>query len=201
MNLPAVNSLNPWACTWFLIGTFTLAGLAHTLWLKTAASARWAVPLDGGATFRGRRLFGGNKTFRGFLVMVPAAGVAFGLVARVVQAIRGDLTLVGLWGLSPPAYSLLGLWAGLGFMAGELPNSFLKRQLGVAPGAAPSHPLLRPLCFLLDRIDSILGMLAALSLFVATPWRVWAGMLLVGPGIHWLFSVVLFRLRVKARPA
>jgi hypothetical protein len=44
-------------------------------------------------------------------------------------------------------------------------------------------------------------MLAAVSLFVATPWRIWAGVLLIGPGIHWLFSVLLFRLRVKTRPA
>jgi hypothetical protein len=28
----------------------------------------------------------------------------------------------------------LGVCAGFGFMAGELPNSFVKRQLGIRPG-------------------------------------------------------------------
>jgi hypothetical protein len=92
-------------------------------------------PLDFGARFRGRRLFGDNKTIRGALVMCAGAIVA--------------ALLLSLW----PAYwhalpddaqqaspALLGFLVGLGVVIGELPNSFAKRQLGVAPGRRASGP-------------------------------------------------------------
>jgi hypothetical protein len=55
--------------------------------------------------------------------------------------------------------------------------------------------------FVIDRADSGLGMLTALSLAVPTPWQTWALVLLAGWAVHWSFSLVLFYLRVKPRPA
>ncbi|HUJ25422.1 MAG TPA: hypothetical protein VLW85_05355 [Myxococcales bacterium] len=49
----------------------------------------------------------------------------------------------GLWVIAP----VLGGYLGFGFVGGELPNSFLKRQLDVAPGGrrrAPGHQRRRP---------------------------------------------------------
>jgi hypothetical protein len=86
-------------------------------------------------------------------------------------------------------------------MAGELPNSFFKRQLGIAPGAAPKSALGRPLCFVIDRLDSIAGATLALALVLPVPLATCVAILLVGPGVHWLFSVLLYRLGIKARPA
>jgi hypothetical protein len=85
-------------------------------------------------------------------------------------------------------------------MLGELPNSFVKRQLGIAPGAAPKHGgAAAVIAFAADRLDSTIGVLVAVSLTVPTPWMTWAWVLLLGPGIHLGFSVLLFRLGVKAR--
>jgi CDP-2,3-bis-(O-geranylgeranyl)-sn-glycerol synthase len=190
---------DPLACAAFLVAAFSLAGVAQTLWLKSPLSRRFAVPIDGGRRFRGRRLFGENKTLRGFVVMVPATGAAFFALAGLLAG--GTAGPGGPWELSPAAYGLVGVCAGLGFMAGELPNSFLKRQLGIPPGAAAFGPVARPLFFMLDRLDSIAGMLLVLGLLVATPWQTWLYLALVGPGIHWFFSLVLFALGVKARPA
>jgi hypothetical protein len=186
------------ACALFLMATFVLAGCAQVAWLASPWSRRFAVPLDGGLMFRGRRLFGANKTLRGLMVMVPATGAAFVLVARWMG---GDAPeSVGLWPLSPPQYGLVGAWAGLGFMLGELPNSFVKRQLDIAPGerAAGAAALWQ---FAVDRADSCLGMLCALSVAVPVPWRTWVLVLVIGWAVHWSFSLVLFVLRVKPRPA
>ena len=87
------------------------------------------MPVDGGPTFRGRRLFGDNKTLRGALFMTGGPTVAAGRPAprawyrrRLPREIaEADPLLVG---------ALLGL----GVFAGELPNSFLKRQLDIPPG-------------------------------------------------------------------
>ena len=192
-----MSALDPLACGWFLLFAFVLAGTAQTAWFASPASGRFAQPLDGGVSLRGRRLFGENKTRRGFIVMVPASAASFALLALLA----GHPATLGLWPLSIPGYALAGAIAGFGFMLGELPNSFVKRQLDIAPGGAPRGSLASVWQFAVDRLDSGIGMLLALSCFVAVPWRTVAVVLIVGPFIHWTFSVVMFRLGLKPRPA
>ena len=183
----------------FLIWAFVLAGGAQVAWLTSPWSRKFAVPIDAGRTFRGKRVFGENKTLRGFVIMVPAAALAFPLVAYSLSF--GAPGAAGLWPLTPSGYAALGAWAGLGFMLGELPNSFVKRQLGIAPGEAALSRRTWSGQLIADRLDSGIGMLTAVSLAVPTTWRTWAIVLVTGPTLHWLFSVVLFRAGVKARPA
>lgn len=192
-----MTSLNPAACALFLLTAFTLAGIAQTAWFAAPASRAFTRPLDGGRRFRNRPVFGANKTTRGFVVMVPAGAVAFALLA----AATGDPRRAGLWPLPPATYLLLGAWAAFGFMVGELPNSFVKRQLNIAAGDASGSRAGAIVQFVIDRLDSGIGMLAAVSLAVPTPALVWLYVLLLGPAIHWLFSVVLFRLGLKQRAA
>jgi hypothetical protein len=91
-----VTALNPVACGWFLLLAFVIAGTAQTAWFASPASRRFAQPLDAGLTLRGRRLFGENKTRRGFLVMLPASAAGFALLA----ILAGDPAALGLWPLS-----------------------------------------------------------------------------------------------------
>jgi CDP-2,3-bis-(O-geranylgeranyl)-sn-glycerol synthase len=193
-----MQTVDPLACAMFLIVAFVIVGVAQTAWFTTEWSRAMAFPVDGGLTLRGRRLFGDNKTLRGFVIMIPASAIAF--VAVAVAGASGSPAAAGLWNLTPLGYAALGAWAGFGFMAGELPNSLLKRQLGIEPGRA-----VRGLAFVYqfigDRLDSGIGMLTAVSLAVPTPWRVWAFVLVLGPAIHWAFSVVMFRLGIKPRAA
>jgi len=184
----------------FIIVALTLAGLAHSAWLGSRWSKALSIPLDGGARFRGRRLFGDNKTVRGFVVMIPAASISFALLFACVSLFSPGLT-GNLWQMSTRDYAILGAWAGLGFMAGELPNSFVKRQLDIEPGQAPHNRLAALGSFVVDRIDSIVGMLIAVTLAAPTPWLTWLFVLLIGPGIHLAFSVLLYRLGVKERAA
>jgi hypothetical protein len=188
-------AVDPVACGVFVLLAFTLAGFAQTAWFASHTSRAFEVPLDGGLYVRGRRLFGMNKTFRGFVVMVPAAGAAFGLLAAVAPP---DL---GIWDLPSASFVALGALAGFGFMAGELPNSFVKRQLDIVPGDTARGAIGRVVQFVADRLDSGIGMLGALSLAVPMTWQTWAVVLIAGPAIHWTFSLLMFRLGLKARPA
>jgi hypothetical protein len=190
---------DPLAEALLLIWAFVLAGVAQVSWFASRWSRRFAVPIDGGLTFRGKRVFGENKTLKGFVMMVPAAALAFPVVAYSMSF--GAPSAAGLWPLTPFGYAALGAWAGLGFMLGELPNSFVKRQLGIAPGEASRNPRNWTGQFVVDRLDSGIGMLTAVSLAVPTPWRTWAIVLVTGPALHWLFSVVMFHTGTKARPA
>lgn len=127
--------------------------------------------------------------------MVPAAAAAFALLGAIVPP------SAGLWNLSTGWFAVLGATAGFGFMAGELPNSFVKRQLDIVPGAAPFKRISSAIQSVADRLDSGIGMLLAMTALVPMPWQTWAVVLLIGPGIHWAFSVVMFHLGLKARPA
>jgi len=191
-----MSPTDPIACGLFLLLAFVLAGVVQTAWFRMGRSASLAIPLDGGLTWRGRRLFGANKTLRGFVVMVPATAAAFAMLAAMAGA--GS---TGLWPLSAAAYAALGAWAAIGFMAGELPNSFVKRQLDIAPGCAPLGRWRAAVHFAIDRVDSGIGMLAAIGVVVPVPLATWLVVLMVGPVIHWSFSVAMFHLGIKTRAA
>jgi CDP-diglyceride synthetase len=130
-----------------VVGAYLLHGpvLRFDLW---SALRR---PLDGGVTVRGRRLFGDNKTWRGALVML----------AGVVGASVALSSWPGCWGLLPEAVRRAGPWEyglllGLGVVVGELPNSFLKRKLDIAPGAQ-RRSFGGVLFSLIDQGDFVLG--------------------------------------------
>src|SRR5262245_38869348 len=186
-----VNDPDSLLCAAFLLAAFIPSGCLHTIWLKSSCSSRLAIPLDFGMKFRGRRLFGDNKMVRGFIVLVPAGAVSF---------LALSIFFSGPWPVSQLQYAGLGALAAFGFMLGELPNSFVKRQLDIPPGCMPMNAAARLTCFVIDRIDSILGMLVVLRLLVPVPWLTWIVVLGVGACVHASFSVAMFYLRIKTRP-
>lgn len=182
----------------FLILALAATGVVHVWWLRWATADLLMRPLDFGLTFRGRRVFGDNKRLRGVLLMPVVAALAFAGLGAMRQDLP-DLLSLGMWELSGGRYALLGAAAGCAFMLAELPNSFLKRQLGVAPGGSPDRGWARLICPLLDRVDSSLGVLIVVSLLVPTSAAAWAWVLLLGPLLHALFSASLWWLGVKDR--
>lgn len=112
-----------------LLASSAIAGVVQRFDLV----ARLRRPIDGGRTFRGRRVFGDSKTWRGVVVAVVGC-VATAAVQKYVVAERaGSLALVDYRGAS---VVLFGAAMGGGAALGELPNSFVKRRLGIAPGKA-----------------------------------------------------------------
>jgi len=186
-------------CSIFALLALALAGVAQTLWLKSTISTCFAVAIDGERLLRGRRLLGDNKTWRGFVLMVPAVGVSFLVARAIVFTVHGGRD--PLWPISTSAYFLLSAWVGLGFMLGELPNSFVKRQLDIAPGSPPAHRWGQRICFVIDQLDSVLGGLLALALVVPVPAATWVHLIVAGPIVHWGFNVVFFWIGLKTRAA
>jgi CDP-diglyceride synthetase len=115
---------------------------------------RWARrPIDGGREFRGRRVFGDHKTWRGVLVAVVSAAAFAGLQGHVVGDATGSLGVVD-WREVPPV--AFGALMGLGAMLGELPNSFVKRRVGIAPGKTTSGGW-SVLFYVWDQVDLVFG--------------------------------------------
>ena len=188
----------PLSSALFLILAVGLAGVAHVAWLRSAWSLPFAFALDGGLRLRGHRLFGDNKTLRGLMMMPLATSATFALFAFYRDRLPAWLS-AGIWDVSTAHMAWVGLVCGLAFMLAELPNSMFKRQLGISPGDAPTAMPLRWLCLLIDRSDSTLGVLIALSIMLPLHPLAWLWTLLFGSGLHWLFSIWLYRLKLKKR--
>jgi CDP-diglyceride synthetase len=108
-------------------------------------------PLDGGATFRGRRVFGDNKTWRGVVGAWVGCVASVALQKYVIADWAGDLAVIDYESVSLFA---LGTVFTVGAVVGELPNSFVKRQIGIAPGGRPTG-LLVPVFYTWDQIDAL----------------------------------------------
>ncbi|WP_257265003.1 CDP-alcohol phosphatidyltransferase family protein [Endozoicomonas sp. ONNA2] len=97
----------------------------------------------------GHRAFGANKTWRG-LVVVPLL-TAFG--ACLLYPLEWLLGATSPFSGQP--LWLSGTLAGLGYVLAELPNSRVKRRLGIAAGELPTQG--RVIAIAADQLDSAIG--------------------------------------------
>ena len=97
--------------------------------------------------------------------MVPAVGGVFALLSASRPYMPVEWT-TGLWKVSVLEFTLIGFAVGFGFMLAELPNSFVKRQLGIEPGSLPQNAWTKPVWFAVDQVDSVVGGMLMLSLLV-----------------------------------
>jgi CDP-diglyceride synthetase len=144
-----------------------VAGLGQVMVLKTGLLPGLAAPLDLGLRWRGKELLGPRKTWRGVIIMTTLSA----LVARVqAEAARRSPRLRPY---SPFDYErvspwLLGVALGLGYCLAELPNSFIKRRLGIAPaGTSERWAWLQ---YIVDQSDSVAGCMVALRFFYRPSW-------------------------------
>ncbi|MGH7496646.1 MAG: CDP-archaeol synthase [bacterium] len=142
-----------------------LGGLAfHGFCMKFKWLSFLGRPIDGGRTFRGRQLFGPNKTYRGIIAVGFGTAVGCGIQATVLHRLSTVRNLEMI------DYSYIN-WLAFGFILGvaamvsEMPNSFVKRQLGIAPGAA-GNGAVGMLFYIIDQIDLLLGVWLVLSFVV-----------------------------------
>jgi CDP-2,3-bis-(O-geranylgeranyl)-sn-glycerol synthase len=132
-------------------------------------------PMDFGKNFLdGNRVFGKNKTFRGFFFGL-AVGVAVGLV---------ECALFGY----PFLFSVL---TPLGALLGDLAAAFLKRRLGIAPGG---------LLPIIDQVDFVVGALLFSLPLAIVSWELAAAVIIITPPIHLLTNYVAYKLKLKKNP-
>jgi CDP-2,3-bis-(O-geranylgeranyl)-sn-glycerol synthase len=165
-----------------LIGGAACAGWVMAgqrwLWLKR--------PIDGGATFHGRRLFGDNKTWRGLACSWVGSVATVALQKYVLNGHAGSVAV-----LDYRADGALGLGTAfaVGAIIGELPNSFLKRQSGIDPGGRPRGARV-PVFYVLDQVDVLLGVWPLLLLWLTPSASLVAASFAVVFVVHQIVSVL-----------
>jgi len=132
-------------------------------------------PMDFGKNFfDGKRVFGNNKTYRGFFFGL-AVGIAVGLVESF------------LFGY-PLLFSVL---SPLGALLGDLAAAFLKRRLGIAPGG---------LFPVVDQVDFVVGALLFSLPLAIVSWEIAVTVLIITPPIHLVTNFVAYKLGLKKNP-
>lgn len=179
----------------FALWFFAPAGLANA---APVFAARFNVlkpfdkPLDAGASFRDRRIFGDHKTWRGLL-----AGAFVGLLAGFLQFLLVNFAwepgflnyLVDYQnGLTT---ILLGGMLGVGALLGDAIKSFFKRQVNITSGKS---------WFPFDQLDYIVGALALSLPFVQLRATDYAYIFLLWFGLHVVIVYIGWRLKWRKNP-
>ena len=142
-----------------------LIGLAlHGFCIKFNSLAFLCLPIDRGRKFRGKRIFGDNKTYRGVVVVGLGTAIGFGLQSLFLRQIA-SIRSVELFNYSFFKAVALGLAVGVAAMLSELPNSFIKRQFEIAPGTA-ARGWKALIFYVYDQIDFLLGAWLVLAVVV-----------------------------------
>jgi hypothetical protein len=142
-----------------------LVGLAlHGFSIKYDILAFLCRPIDRGRKFRGRRIFGENKTYRGVVVVSLGTAIGFGLQSLLFHRIA-SIRSVELFDYPFFKSVALGLAMGVAARLSELPNSFIKRQFEIAPGTA-AKGWKSVIFYIYDQIDFLLGAWLVLAIMV-----------------------------------
>jgi len=142
-----------------------LVGLAlHGFCIKYDILAFLCRPIDRGRKFRGKRIFGENKTYRGVVVVSLGTAIGFGLQSLLlhrIASVRG----IELFDYAFFKSVAVGLAVGAAAMLSELPNSFIKRRFEIAPGTT-AKGWERLIFYIYDQIDFLLGAWLVLAVVV-----------------------------------
>lgn len=138
-----------------------------------------------------KTLFGQNKTLRGFVVMPLGCAIGFAFLYLIAPTNPVATTI----NFNQYSVMMSGIIIGLAYVLAELPNSFVKRRLGVAPGEVPQANA--RLFILVDQLDSGVLCLVAYWLFWGMPLVTCLITLLMAPIIALSVKRVLFKLGLK----
>lgn len=161
---------------WHIFIPLILSNIIHMLIIKQGWLSSLCKPVSVSC-------FGPNKTWRGFIIVIILNGIFFGVV-NVVLPKFGTLEALRY-----------GVLLGLAYMVFELPNSMLKRYMGIAAGErSQKNPVFYSI---LDKSDSALGVSLISKLIFGFTW-VEIGLLFFGSvAIHSFFSLLLVVIGVK----
>ncbi len=157
-----------------------LSNMAPVLGNKIPGIKDWRPSMDFGKSYRGQRIFGDNKSWRGLI----SGGIVGALTSWLVFP-HTDLSL------DSGNYILLGAALGVGALVGDAVESFFKRQAKVKPGSS---------WFPWDQLDYIIGGILFSLPFVVLSLSHYLFIFILYFGLHLLVSYVGYLLKFKDKP-
>jgi hypothetical protein len=178
----------------FALWFFLPAGMANMIPIPVARLPwlrRFEAPIDGGATFRGHRVFGSHKTWRGLIAGIIAATLTLWLQQYLVDQSTWVQSFAGHIDYAALPILIVGPLFAIGALGGDAIESFFKRQRGIAPGHG---------WFPFDQTDYIIGGAIATMPFVNLSLLQYAWLLAIWLVIHVISTVIGYAMGLKERP-
>lgn len=188
--------------TVYMIGALlplVITNIAHMVWVKRNRWARLSIPIHVGA-------FGANKTWRGVVFVSFVNAVCFGLINfpggvllshlndSFYDAILIDLSTWHGW--EDILFKCFIGWVyGMAYVLFELPNSWLKRRMGIAPGATATRGAVW--FTLLDKTDSALGVSLVFCVLRDFSWSDALLFFVTASALQFLLSWILYLRKIK----
>ena len=153
-----------------------LANVLHMFLVKKGVLSLLAWPIQ-------ERMFGQNKTYRGFIFITLLTATFSGVGSFFVESITAQQGM------------FTGALIGLAYSFFELPNSFLKRRLGIKSGGTSIRN--KWAFIVLDKTDSTFGV--SLVYFLVSDLSILQGLYLffVSVALHVGFSFLLVAVKIK----
>ena len=184
----------------YLIAPIVLAGVFNMIFVKLPILNNLKIPIDNGKVLKdGRRLFGDNKTWKGFWGMIVFTSFWFIVSEFLVKNFLcvKELSLIPFDSFNFPfsAWLFGAIW-GFAYVFAELPNSYAKRRLNIEPGKKGSG-FLGYLFYFIDQGDSVIGCLIALPIFYKASFADAFAIFIIGSAVHLLTNLVLYKAKLK----
>jgi CDP-diglyceride synthetase len=163
-----------------------VGGIFHMIVVKMNILSYFKKPIH-------QRWFGQNKTWRGFVIM-PLATWPGVLIAQ---------NLEGVFDLNTPLLTLepswlLALVLGIGYCLAELPNSLIKRRLGIKEGKTSDK--FKWLFVIFDQADSAFGCLLAYWFVIDISLQTMILAILFGTLLHLAINLSLYQAGLRENP-
>ena len=167
------------------------ANVAPILAAKVPALEKYDAPMDFGKTYRGQRIFGSHKTWRGLVAGVLLATLVFWLQQLAVEHYAWAASLTSQIDYAHLPTLILGALFAIGALGGDAVESFFKRQHGIQPGGG---------WFPWDQLDSVLGTAVVVAPFIVlAPWQ-YILLIAMMPAIHLISTHVGYLIGLKDKP-
>lgn len=178
----------------FAIWFFLPAGVANMTPILAAhilLIQKLDYPMDFGKKFRGKRIFGSHKTWRGLITGMIAATIVLWLQQQLVIHVDWIADIANRVDYIHMPALVLGPLFGLGALLGDAFESFFKRQAGIRPGDG---------WFPFDQTDYIIGGAIATMPFVTLSTYQYIWLLVLWLMVHVIASYIGFLLKLKDKP-
>lgn len=176
-----------------------IAGILNMVWCKLNILKKIAKPIDGNKKFiDGKRIFGDNKTWKGligYIILNILTACLWGIVCKYCK-IENYNFLYRNHSNTFVYNIMLGGLLGLAYSLFELPNSFIKRRVGIVPGKT-STGFKKYFFVILDQADSVIGCVLAVCIFYKMSICMVLGYITLGTITHILINMMLYFMKLR----
>lgn len=169
----------------FLLVPLVFSGVIHMIIVKKNFFSFLKIPFH-------EKLFGANKTYRGLVVMIIATVVGIYLNDYLMKLTTNESMYTGY------SLVLVGVLLGISYILFELPNSYIKRRIGIEPGKRAKRFAL--FFTIYDQVDSGFGLGLVYYFYLNINIVPIVYMLLIGTFVHLFFNVLLYLVGVRKEP-